>query len=163
MIKNDKSINGAELRDFRKSMGWSQGELAEMLNVSSGLISHYECGRLHTPRKFSVSELEELCKSIATEKVPNKPRAKYTRKKKYVAGQILPDGGVVSTEGTVLYPNGKGEVIRVVDWEKCQKTVKSSYTLQSIKSMIFNKMANAVENNKLDDLIKLCNSYNLLK
>lgn len=73
-MKNTKSINGSELKEFRKNQGWSQKELAEMLNVSQGTVSCYECGKSHTPRKFSVAELEELCKTIATELVRRKSR-----------------------------------------------------------------------------------------
>ena len=173
MVKNTKSINGQELRDFRKSMGWSQRELAGMIHVSQSVVSHYELGKLHTPRKFSVAELEELCKSIATEKVPNKPRAKYTRKKKYVAGQIMPDGGIVDNLCKwVIYQDGTSlsikeyEKIKDHNDKQLEKVMGVSYkpnSLENIKSMILNQMANAIENNKLDDLIKLCNSYNLLK
>lgn len=78
MVKNTKSVDGVALRDFRKSMGWSQRELAASLTppVTQGTISAYENGKLHTPRKFSVAELEELCKDIGTEKVKCKARTR---------------------------------------------------------------------------------------
>lgn len=120
MVKNTKSVDGIALRDFRKSMGWSQRELAASLTppVTQGTISAYENGKLHTPRKFSVTELEELCKDIGTEKVLNKPRVR--KNNKYVAGQVMPDGGVVDFLGKwIIYPDGT--TLSIKEYEETKK------------------------------------------
>jgi len=40
------------LRKRRKALGLTQGQLAEMLSVSDALISAWECGRQHIPKRY---------------------------------------------------------------------------------------------------------------
>ncbi|MBD2105152.1 helix-turn-helix transcriptional regulator [Leptolyngbya sp. FACHB-261] len=50
-----KPITGQEIRDARKSRGWSQARLAGTLGVSQQLISHLEFGRRELTPEIEVS------------------------------------------------------------------------------------------------------------
>lgn len=147
MVKNTKSVDGVVLRDFRKSMGWSQKELAESLTppVTQGTISAYENGKLHTPRKFSVGELEELCEAIGTEKVKCKARTR-TKNSKYMQGEVvhLSDDQVI-----------KGE-----------KVLNTSYTEDSILVAMRERMIAMLKDDKKFDALGikyLTESYSMFK
>lgn len=57
--QNIKSTNRQRLISERKRRGWKQSQLAEMLSVSTSMISHLENGRLNPGLDVSM-RLQEL-------------------------------------------------------------------------------------------------------
>ena len=56
----DKSGFGRRLKEYRKKKGWTQEQLAEVMNTTPGSVSHLENGT-HSP---SLNMLISLCEAL---------------------------------------------------------------------------------------------------